>query len=242
VADAPGTVLRVEPFDGALPEAARGLRFLYYVTTRPDGRPTVASGLLLLTAAVEDAPLPVVVWAHGTTGIAPGCAPSVLDDPFACVPAFPDLLSEGWAMVAPDYAGLGTAGGHLYLVGEDAGRAVLDAVRAARALPDLPPLAPDTVVWGHSQGGHAALWAGQLAPTYAPDLVLRGVAAAASASDLSGLVAASAGNPFGKIVSVYLSDAYARAYPDVATGAWLTAPSARGWPRTCLRVISQRPS
>jgi len=45
----------------------------------------------------------------------------------------------------------------------------------------------DTVVWGHSQGGHAALWTGILAPTYAPEIAILGVAAVAPASDLGPL-------------------------------------------------------
>jgi acetyl esterase/lipase len=40
------------------------------------------------------------------------------------------------------------------------------------------------VVWGESQGGHAALWTGQRARAYAPDLDLLGVAAAAPPTDL----------------------------------------------------------
>jgi pimeloyl-ACP methyl ester carboxylesterase len=40
------------------------------------------------------------------------------------------------------------------------------------------------VVWGHSQGGHAVLFARELASDYAPDLDLLGVAAAAPVTDL----------------------------------------------------------
>ena len=44
------------------------------------------------------------------------------------------------------------------------------------------------MVWGHSQGGHAALWTGIVAPTYASDVPIAGVAAAAPASDLKPLL------------------------------------------------------
>ena len=54
---------------------------------------------------------------------------------------------------------------------------MLDSVRAARDLPDSG--ASDRfAVWGHSQGGHAALYTGELAERYAPDLKLVGVATA----------------------------------------------------------------
>ncbi len=90
---------------------------------------------------------------------------------------------EGYIVVATDYPGLGTDGIHPYLIGESEGRAVLDSVRAARDLPDSG--ASDRfAVWGHSQGGHAALYTGELAARYAPELKLVGVAAAAPATYL----------------------------------------------------------
>jgi dipeptidyl aminopeptidase/acylaminoacyl peptidase len=86
-------------------------------------------------------------------------------------------------VAATDYPGLGTNGIHPYLIGESEGRAVLDSVRAARDLPDSG--ATDRfAVWGHSQGGHAALYAGELAARDAPELKLVGVAAAAPATYL----------------------------------------------------------
>ena len=93
------------------------------------------------------------------------------------------MLAKGFIVVATDYPGLGTSGIHPYLIGESEGRAVLDLVRAARDMPDSG--ASDRfAVWGHSQGGHAALYTGELAARYAPDLKLVGVAAAAPATYL----------------------------------------------------------
>src|SRR6516165_5881755 len=43
------------------------------------------------------------------------------------------------------------------LIGEGEARAALDSVRAARQMAELT-LDMRTVVWGHLQGGHAALW------------------------------------------------------------------------------------
>jgi pimeloyl-ACP methyl ester carboxylesterase len=92
---------------------------------------------------------------------------------------------------ATDYQGLGAADGiHPFLVGETAAYNVLDAARAARALPGLD-LASETTIWGHSQGGHAAAWAAQLAPSYAPDLRISGVILRAPAAE-PGLILAAA--------------------------------------------------
>jgi pimeloyl-ACP methyl ester carboxylesterase len=91
------------------------------------------------------------------------------------------VIARGWAFVATDYIGLGTKGPHPYLIGEGEARSVLDSVRAARQLP-AARLGPRTVVWGHSQGGHAALWTGITAPTYAPDVHVDGIVAIAPAA------------------------------------------------------------
>src|SRR5436190_7082432 len=127
----PGALLKAEPFSRGVPAGVKGWRILY-TTTRPDGKPAVASALVLASSAAFAGPRPVIAWAHGTTGIEPGCAPSLMAQPFGLVPALEPALSEGWVVVATDYTGLGTSGGHAYVVGDDEARAVLDSVRAAR--------------------------------------------------------------------------------------------------------------
>jgi acetyl esterase/lipase len=93
------------------------------------------------------------------------------------------MLRRGYVIAATDYPGLGSAGEHPYLLGTSEAYAVLDSVRAARELPDAKAQ-KHFAVWGHSQGGHAALFTGQLAASYAPELKLAGVAAAAPATYL----------------------------------------------------------
>src|SRR6056297_2305428 len=207
----PGQLLDIEPFARGIPETARAWRILY-VSTDPDGRSRSASGVVVARRDVESGP--VVAWAHGTTGIANGCAPSLKTEPFAYVPAFEQAVEAGWIWVAPDYPGLGTPGPHRYLDGPAEARAVLDAVRAARRIEGLS-LEPETVVWGHSQGGHAALWTGISAASYAPDVALSGVAAVAPATDLPNLVAGVHDAFMGRLLSALLIEAYARIYPDV---------------------------
>lgn len=215
--DEPGSLLRAEPFTRQIPDGATAWRILY-TTTLDEGEPTVASGLVVVPDGVGTdggAPPPVVAWAHGTTGFARGCAPSVLDEPFESGAFFllDDVLARGWALVATDYAGLGTPGPHPYLVGQGEARSVLDAVRAARALGDAT-LGEQTVVWGHSQGGHAALWTGAVAPVYAPDVPLAGVAALAPASDLTDMVSHLENVAGGSVFASYVVAAYDAAYPD----------------------------
>lgn len=214
-----GALLRSEKFARGLPAGARAWRMLY-TTTREDGRPALASALIVAPASEAGGPRPVIAWAHGTTGIARGCAPSLAADPFTAVPALPDLLAEGWVYVATDYAGLGTTGSHAYLAGDDAARSVLDSVRAARRVEGLS-LDRRTVIWGHSQGGNSALWTGMRAPDYAPDITVAGVAALAPATDLPALIEAARGSMFGKIVSAYVAHAYDKVYPDTQALGYL---------------------
>jgi uncharacterized membrane protein HdeD (DUF308 family) len=211
----PGALLRVEPLNREVAPGAQAWRILY-TTTRADGVPTLASGLVVAAQNLPEGSRPVIAWAHGTTGVTRACAPSLLADPFkaGAAPGIDQVLANGWVLVATDYIGLGTPGPHAYLVGQEAGQAVLDAVRAARQVPALS-LSDQTVVWGHSQGGGAALWTGILAPGYAPDANVIGVAALAPASDLAGMVGNLESVQGGALFASYVIQGYSDTYPDV---------------------------
>ena len=93
-------------------------------------------------------------------------------------------LKAGYAVVRTDYTGLGTPGDHYFLNGLEEGRSTLDIVRAAKKLDKRLDL-KHVVIGGHSQGGHAALWAASLAPSYTPDVKVRGTVAFAPASHIA---------------------------------------------------------
>ncbi len=211
----PGMLLKAEPYTTDIPDNAKAWRILY-TTTRDDDTPAVSSGIVVVPTASSSDPIPVITWAHGTTGYATGCAPSVLSGSFETGAMFvlKNVIDQGWAMVSSDYVGLGTDGPHPYLIGDQEARSVLDATRAARQMSEIS-LSNDTVVWGHSQGGHAALWSGQLADTYAPDAGVIGVAALAPASDLPGLVNNLQNMTGGSIFGAYVIRAYSEIYSDV---------------------------
>ena len=109
---------------------------------------------------------------HGTDGMISECAPS--RDASACRSPGPNRTT---VVVAPDYTGLGPTGQrHPYISGIPEGRSTIDLVRAVHRLPDVP-VRDEWVVYGLSQGGHAAVFTAEIAPTYAPELDLRGAIA-----------------------------------------------------------------
>jgi pimeloyl-ACP methyl ester carboxylesterase len=182
IAGAPGTLVRQELIDGA-PLGATTYRVLYR-STGLDDKPILVSGVVIVPPG--DPPpggRPIVAWAHPTSGVVPRCAPSLAIFLFEQIQGLRSFVRDGYVVAATDYPGLGTAGPHPYLVGTSEARAVIDSVRVAAGLPGAGG-GKKFVVWGHSQGGHAALFTGIIAKAYAPELDLLGVAAAAPATDL----------------------------------------------------------
>jgi acetyl esterase/lipase len=114
----------------------------------------------------------------------PRCAPSLAIFIFQQIQGLRAMVERGYVVAATDYPGLGTPGPHPYLVGVSEARAVIDSVRIAGTLPGAGD-GTRFVVWGHSQGGQAALFTGMIARTYAPELALLGIAVAAPATDLA---------------------------------------------------------
>ena len=224
-----GRLIRAEPLSIGVPEGAQAWKILY-TTTHADGSPAVSSGTVIAPAQRGISPLPLLTVAHGTTGVTPKCAPSLSSTPFAdgAGAALTEMVTQhGWAAVISDYVGLGTTGTHPYLVGDAEARNVLDA---SRAIQDFKPLnvSSETVIWGHSQGGQAALWSGQIAKDYAPKLTVKGVAAFAPASDLFGLAEANKDEAAGKTVSAYIASTWDVLFPELGLEQHLTPGSARG--------------
>jgi hypothetical protein len=206
-----GTLISTAPF--APVNGATAYRILYN-STDIDGRTIAVSGVVYVpTAPPPPGGRNVVAWAHATTGIAPGCAPSLAGGAAmaASVPGLDGFISAGDVVTATDYPGLGVPGVHPYLIGRSEGAAILDSVRAAGQLPGAA-LGRKFVVWGHSQGAQAALFAGQMAHGYAPELTLVGVAAAAPVTDLNGELTEPFTGNAGRLLAAYVYYSWSRAY------------------------------
>jgi pimeloyl-ACP methyl ester carboxylesterase len=126
-------------------------------------------------------------------------------------------------------------------VGSSEGRSTLDVVRAARQLD--PRLSPSTIISGHSQGGHAALFAAALAPKWTPELKVRGTVAFAPASHLDEqipltTVLAQPGGGLTGLVSL-ITRGIATANPSFDTAAVLTPQAAALYPDTLTQCLPE---
>lgn len=230
-----GTVLRKESMDVSI-AGARGLRVLYR-SEDSTGRATVSSGMVFVpTAPAPAGGRPVLAWAHGTVGMGDTCAPSRTLNPEASFTWAAQAIRAGYVITATDYAGLGTPGTEHYLVGADEARDVVNSVRAARTISGTAN--PQWVVYGHSQGGHAALWTGTVARTYAPELDLVAVAAAAPAAELAPLLRLQRSSAVAWIIGPEVAAAWPLVYPDLDVNAVLTSEGRRFGPGIAQRCIA----
>ncbi|MEU4220807.1 lipase family protein [Actinoplanes sp. NPDC026623] len=210
-----GTLIRTEPLplalslpgvNGPLPGSATRIM---YKSTDSGGKPVAVTGAYLEPAAPWPGlgPRPLVVLAPGTMGQGDQCSTSLaLQHGLILgigreqstvsigyeILAIYRLLARGVAVVQTDYAGLGTTDRlHTYINRVDSGHAVLDAARAAKALPDTSVTASSAVgLYGYSQGGGAVASAAELQASYAPDVRLRATYAGAPPADITDVTAA----------------------------------------------------
>jgi acetyl esterase/lipase len=169
--------------------------------------------------------LPIFAFAPGTTGVADTCATS-LEKPSGPWGAYDSHMSayasQGYATVTTDYEGMRDPGRlHHYMVGELEGRALLDAIRGLRNLPEASGrFNPNSVfLGGYSQGGHAAFWADKIAAKYAPDVQPLGVVGwgpvMSVKQTLTDVTHAANINWFGPNVLVSYRDYYKESYPGI---------------------------
>jgi hypothetical protein len=213
---------RLEPAAGGDGSEVTTWRVMY-LSESLAGEPIAVTGTVSVPGG--EAPLggrDLVTDAHGTTGIADECAPSRLEDPregsLARLAA-----GYGYVLASTDYEGLGTPGRHPYLVGESEGRGVLDAARAAGQLPDVE-LSGRVAISGYSQGGHGALWAGQLAEEWTPELEVVGTFAGAPATELPIILAAAGRMNIAGFLYMIVAG-FEAAYPDEADPSLILTPA-----------------
>lgn len=143
------------------------LHRIAFRTTRGDGSPGVSSARVYLPSTPKALPLPVIVIGHPTEGMADGCAPSL--NPTSNEDLALPWAGLGYAVIVPDYAGLGNEGAQAYLDNRDQAYSLLDGARALRKLLSPGALSSDILAVGFSQGGGAVLSMQALAKSYGAD-------------------------------------------------------------------------
>jgi len=191
----PGVLIRKQSVSSVID--ARAWRVLY-TTTDAAGQVTTASALFCLPKNQQDS-YNLLVYCHQATGIERRCAPSVHDKPALALAGLRQAMQKGWAYLAPDYPGLGAEGVHPFLIGEPTATSVLDAIRAIQTT-TVAQINNKTVIWGYSQGGHAAAWAAGVQPSYAPELALTGIILGSPALDPAELFQASQDSPISRVI------------------------------------------
>lgn len=226
--------------------SARTNELLLYRSNGVNGKPVAVSGLVHLPKGrAPKGGWPIVSWAHATSGLGDQCAPSrnpgegVIHAYHTYIEGLLNRwLDAGFAVVRTDYEGLGTRGVHPYLIGASEARSVLDMVRAARQA--HRSLGRRVAIGGHSQGGHAAVFAAALAPRYTPELSIRGTVAFAPAAQADEIFAALSQSgepsPFSGYVAVFARGIEA-AYPEVGVTSLLSDRGRELYPLTLSRCI-----
>lgn len=201
-----------------------------YVSTDAQGNPDIVTGTVIVPTAAwtGSGPRPIVDYAVGTQGLGPQCAPSIQFYSAGVEYEDPNItaaLGDGYAVVVTDYQWAGTTDTPpgTYVVGLSEGHAVLDMAKVGPQIPGsgLSYDAP-VAVWGYSQGGGAATWAGQLWQSYAPKVDLVGVAAGGVPGNLVQVGESLNGGAF----AAFLADAligFHDAYPSLPWDSLITS-------------------
>jgi len=178
----PGTLVRSElATDYVLPPGIIVTRILYHTRTASN-EDALSSGVVLVPyGQPPKGGWPLLAWSHGTSGVARICAPSLMKSLFYNWEGLYEYVLMGYAVVATDYAGLGTEGRHAYLDMLSNGTDVINSVPAARTA--VSNLSEKWLVIGHSQGGLSSLGVAQLEGAI-KDPNFLGTVALAGASDL----------------------------------------------------------
>lgn len=180
----PGAVLRSRQVAvvGAIQPQTQAAYQLLYRTTNATHRPVATVATVLIPTSPAPGPRKLVSYQTFYDSLTLNCAPSYtmrggnnggstqpLESEFIA-----QELQQGWDVVVPDYEGPQSE----WAVGPMLGRATLDAIRAAESFApaDLEGARTPVGMNGYSGGAIASMWAEALAPEYARELNIVGVA------------------------------------------------------------------
>lgn len=159
ISSKPGDLLKFDQIDPRTLHIRRGNRFyrieayrMQYTSQDLDGTPVPATGFVVVPVArTRSRKYSLVAWAHGTSGMYRGCAPSNGPSLYD-YDTWQLVVEKGYAVVAPDYAGLGNNYTTNKLCSFSAlAQDVYYSVQAAKKALDV--ISDKWVAAGHSEGG-----------------------------------------------------------------------------------------
>jgi acetyl esterase/lipase len=151
----PGELIRSAEFDGYnLPLGVSAIRLLYHSRSAINNDVSVSAVALVPDGKAPAGGWPVIAWAHELNGVARDCAPSLARNlehgPFLSM-----YVQLGYAVVATDYAGLGTKFRNAFADTPSNALDVIYSVAAARQA--LPQLGSRWVAIGTGEGARSVV-------------------------------------------------------------------------------------
>lgn len=223
-ATAPGTILRSRKVNlgglGRIPQQIDAWQLLYRSNDLNGKADATVTTVMLPSGSDPSQPRHLLSYQCAIDAVASWCLPSHLLQRGAklvgSAPQFEFLLiagalARGWAVSIPDHEG---TRGH-WGAPREPGYRVLDGIRAAL---DFEPLglAPETKIaaWGYSGGGLASSWAAEMAPAYAPELDIVGVALGSPVGDPGSTFLRLNGTPYAGLPALVIAG-LRRVYPEL---------------------------
>lgn len=153
----PGDVLKLAPVNPKIMNVPVGIATykLQYTSVDLDNSTVPATAFLAFPYASQANQFKLVAFAHGTSGVFRGCAPSTSSNLYDYDTWIP-LVFAGYAVVGTDYVGLGNNyTSHKYIAAKaNANDVYWSTVAAKKVFPQS--LSQEWVSIGHSQGGGAS--------------------------------------------------------------------------------------
>jgi hypothetical protein len=175
----PGELIRTAPADNySLSADFSAFRILYHSRSATEQDVAVSGVVLVPDKTPPKGGWPVIAWAHGFTGAGRECAPSLLRNLYYG-PFFAMYINLGYAVVATDYAGLGTDFRNAVMDVQSNATDVINSISAARAA--VPQLGAKWVAMGPYLGANVSIAVGELEgkirdPNYLGGVAIAGVA------------------------------------------------------------------
>lgn len=227
----PGGLIDSMPLaaDLSVDGAANAYRILYSTSDQHDSPAVSTAAVFTPRNTPPPGGWPVLAWAHGTVGLGDDCTPSALPRSARDNEYLTHWLDQGYAVVATDYAGLGTPGLMSYLNSRTTAHGVVDSVVAAHQM-DLP-LSSQWAVVGQSQGGGAAVATARWATEFSQGsgLDYRGVVATGTPANIERVIRRAGPDftipdvaPVANAYTAYIVAALREARPDLGLDSVLT--------------------